>query len=530
MPPAQESPADHFDDVVIGGGHNGLVAACYLAMAGRRVCVLEASAQVGGAAVSTRIFAGVDARISKYSYLLSLFPQRIKEDLGIHLRTARRSVSSYTPDPANPARGLKIPANDPGGLARGILEFTGSANDVHAWEAFYARISAMAGRVFGTLTGPLPSREQLRQIVNDDETWQDFFARPLGEVLERTFSSDLIRGIVLTDALIGTFAAAHDPSMNQNICFLYHVIGNGTGAWEVPIGGMGALTDALAARARQLGVDIRAPSPVTAIASDGGMAELTYHGAAGSRRLRSRTVLANCAPAVLKQLMGAASAEPIAAADAGAQIKINMLLKRLPKLKDSHVDPVEAFSGTFHINEGYQQLQNAFDAAGAGRLPEPLPVEIYCHSLTDPGILGPDLQAAGAQTLTAFALHTPHHLFSGANPTSREQALHAVLASLNSVLAEPIEDCLWLDENGRPCIETNTTADIQQSLGIPGGNIFHTPLDWPFADDPDEVGTWGVRTEVPNIVLCGSGARRGGGVSGIPGHNAAQHVLQHFPV
>jgi len=516
------------DDIIVGGGHNGLVAACYLAMAGRRVCVLEARGQLGGAAISAAVFPGVEARLSKYSYLVSLLPKQIRDDLGLRLRTVRRRTSSYTPDPADPARGLTVPTGDPAGLARAMAHFTGSAADARAWEQFYGSISTMAGRVFDTLTRPLPTRRDLRAIVGDDDLWRDFFTRPLGEVIERSFANDVVRGIVLTDGLIGTFADAHDPSLHQNICFLYHVIGNGTGDWDVPLGGMGALSEALAERARGLGVRMFTDSPVTAVSSDGRRAEVTVRTASGERTIHGRNVLANCAPGVLRSLLGEPPAAPATPLAAGAQLKVNMVLKRLPKLRDRSISPETAFSGTFHINEGYQQLQRAHTAALAGELPSPLPVEIYCHSLTDPGILGPELQAAGAQTLTAFALHTPHHLFTRDHPRMRRLALDAVIASINSVTAEPIEHCLWIDGEGNPCLEINTTADIEQALGIPTGNIFHTPLDWPFSDDPEEAGGWGVRTTVPNIVLCGSGARRGGGVSGIPGHNAARHVLEHL--
>ncbi len=93
------------------------------------------------------------------------------------------------------------------------------------------------------------------------------------------------------------------------------------------------------------------------------------------------------------------------------------------------------------------------------------------------------------------------------------------------MLDESIEDCLWRDTNGDPCIEVNTTVDIEATLRIPTGNIFHTPLDWPFVDDDELIGTWGVETDIPNVTICGSGARRGGAVSGIPGHNAARYVL-----
>jgi phytoene dehydrogenase-like protein len=206
---------------------------------------------------------------------------------------------------------------------------------------------------------------------------------------------------------------------------------------------------------------------------------------------------------------------------------VNMLLSRLPRLRDESVDPRDAFAGTFHINEGYQQLATAFADAGAGQMPAPLPAEIYCHSLSDPSILSADLHEQGVQTLTLFGLHTPHALFADGQIV-RESVLAAVEETLNSVLAEPIADCLLRDANGNLCIEVNTTCDLERDLRIPTGNIFHTPLDWPWAQSDDEVGTWGVETDSPSIVICGSGAARGGGVSGIPGHNAAQYLSQHL--
>jgi len=133
--------------------------------------------------------------------------------------------------------------------------------------------------------------------------------------------------------------------------------------------------------------------------------------------------------------------------------------------------------------------------------------------------------AAGAHTLTLFALHTPHRLFEGDNDAMREAARRAAFASLDSVLAEGIEGCLLRGADGSPCVEVHTPVDLERELLIPGGNIFHTPLEWPFAEEPAEAGTWGVETLIPNLLVCGAGARRGGAVSGITGHNAARAVL-----
>ncbi|MGW7636278.1 phytoene desaturase family protein [Streptomyces decoyicus] len=515
-----------YDAVIVGGGHNGLVAAAYLARAGRSVLVLERLDHTGGAAVSTRAFAGVDARLSRYSYLVSLLPPKIVRELGLRFAVRKRTVSSYTPAVRDGRpTGLLVGGGD-ARTRTAFAELTGSDREFTAWQRFYGTTGRLAARVFPTLTEPLPTRAALRATVDDDATWHALFERPLGEVVEETFSDDLVRGVVLTDALIGTFATAHDPSLRQNRCFLYHVIGGGTGDWDVPIGGMGALTDALADAARRSGAEIVTDCEVTGIATDGRTAEVTCdQGTVGARR-----VLVNAAPRELARLLGEAPPPPAE----GAQLKVNMLLTRLPRLRDTRVDAREAFSGTFHIAEGYRQLESAYQQAASGTLPSSPPSEIYCHSLTDPSILGADLVRQGYQTLTLFGLHAPASLFTADNDTTRDRLLAATLAELDTHLAEPLADCLAHDADGRPCIEARSPLDLDRELGLPGGNIFHRDLAFPYADPSDEAlgdalsapARWGVATTHPNVLLCGAGAVRGGGVSGIPGHNAAMAVLE----
>ncbi|MEU5305137.1 NAD(P)/FAD-dependent oxidoreductase [Streptomyces noursei] len=515
-----------YDVVIVGGGHNGLVAAAYLARAGRSVLVLERLDHTGGAAVSTRAFTGIDARLSRYSYLVSLLPPKIVRDLGLRFAVRKRTVSSYTPVVrAGRPTGLLVG----GGAARtraSFAELTGSDREFDAWQDFYATTRRLAERVFPTLTEPLPTRAGLRARIDDDATWHALFERPLGELIEKTFRDDLVRGVVLTDGLIGTFATAHDPTLRQNRCFLYHVVGGGTGDWDVPLGGMGALTDALADAARRAGAEIVTGCPVTALATDGRTAEVTGEGCG---TIGARHVLVNAAPRELARLLGEPAPPPVE----GAQLKVNMLLTRLPRLRDPRTDPREAFSGTFHIAEGYDQLETAHGEAAAGRLPSTPPSEIYCHSLTDPSILGADLIRRGHHTLTLFGLHTPARLFAAdtaEEPATRDKLLAATLAQLDAQLAEPLADCLAEDADGRPCVEARSPLDLDRELGLPGGNIFHRELAFPYADDADDLGTaaarWGVATGHANVLLCGAGALRGGGVSGIPGHNAAMAVLE----
>ncbi len=510
-----------YDAVVVGGGHNGLVAAAYLARAGRSVLLLERAAEVGGAAISAQAFAGVDARLSRYSYLVSLLPRKVIDDLGLRLRLVRRRVSSYTPDPrAGAAHGLLVDGGDARATAASFARTTGGTADLDAWRTFGGRVARVAARVFPTLTEPLRTREELRRLAGDEATWEALVETPLGAVLEATFGDDLVRGVALTDALIGTFAGAHDADLRQNRCFLYHVIGGGTGDWDVPAGGMGAVSGALRDAALAAGAQLRTDTEVTAV----GPGEVRATGPQGGEvAIGARHVLVNAAPAELDRLRGRAPAdgEP----PEGAQLKVNLLLARLPRLLDPDVRPEQAFAGTFHVNQTASQLQRAYEQAAAGQVPGLPPCEIYCHSLTDPSVLGPDLRASGAQTLTLFGLHMPARLFAGDHDRARDAALRATLRSLDAVLAEPIEDCVLRAPGGEPCVEVRTPLDLERELRLPAGHIFHRDLQWPFAADPADAGRWGVETDEPSILLCGAGARRGGGVSGIPGHNAAMAAL-----
>jgi phytoene dehydrogenase-like protein len=487
------------------------------------VRLLERLGHVGGAAVSTQAFDGVEVRVSRYSYLVSLLPPRILDDLGADVRLARRRFSSYTPDPASDGRGgLLVGRPD-------TFAAIGAAADERGFSAFYQHCRVVTERLWPTLTEPLRTREQARRHVlaggdlDAAAAWRAVIDEPIGHAIADAVGHDLVRGVIATDALIGTFARLDDPSLRQNICFLYHVLGGGTGDWDVPVGGMGSVTAALATAAVGHGAEITTGAEVYAVEPNG---VVRYRTGDAEHLVRGRFVLAGVTPTVLHRLLGERPPTPAQ----GAQVKVNMVLRRLPRLRDDSVTPEQAFAGTFHVNETWTQLDAAYSRAAAGQLPEPLPCEAYCHSLTDPSILSSGLRESGAHTMTVFGLHTPHALFDGTySGALRDRLTDSVLESLNSVLAEPIQDVLMSDAHGRPCIETTTTLDLHRKLGMTAGNIFHGALSWPFADDDDALDTparqWGVATAHARIMLCGSGARRGGAVSGIGGHNAAMAVL-----
>ena len=506
---------DH-DVVIIGGGHNGLVAAAYLARAGLDVTVLEAQSRFGGAVASAQLFDGVAIKLSRFSYLVSLLPQQVIDELGLELELRSRRVASYTPTEDG---GLLVERQHGEATRASFADGPGIAS-YEAFTTLEDDLHRFATVVAPTLTGPLPSAGELRAQLGD-ELWDALVERPIGELIEKRIADDTVRGIVLTDALIGTFASAHSPALQQNRCFLYHVVGNGTGEWKVPVGGMGTVAAALETAAREAGAKLRADAPVVGLTPGEGGTQVRL---ADGEVITARTVLANCAPWTLAGLLGEPSSKP-----AGAQVKINIVLRRLPAFR-SGIDPTTGFAGTLHLNQGYAQLEHAYADAVAGRVPDPLPCESYCHSLTDPSIVAPELQEAGFHTLTIFGLHTPAALFDHDHDAVRGQALQAALASVQSALAEPLEDCIARDANGDLCIEVMSPQDVERETRLPGGQIFQGDLSWPWLAEGEVPRTaaerWGVATEHPSILLCGSGARRGGAVSGLGGHNAAMAVLE----
>ena len=499
----------HYDVAVIGGGHNGLVAATYLAKVGKSVVILEANAEVGGATTSVRAFPEYDAMLSRYSYLISLLPDQIVSDLGLDFECISRTVSSYTPYSRNGKdSGLYVARQWDKETEDSFNELDPSGAEWAAWQDFYNEIAEFAVKIAPTMLQPLKSRSELKAEIDMPEVWDYLMERPIGEVIEERFKDDLVRGVVLTDALIGTFSSAFQ--MQANICFLYHLIGNGTGEWKVPRGGMGALVKELVRVATAAGVEIKVNSRVKSVNTDTENATLTLE---DGTTITSSFVLSNAAPQVLARLRG--QTPPVSLE--GSQMKINILLKSLPQLK-SGIDPRLAFAGTFHAQESFAQCESTYLQAKDGAVPEMLPIEMYCHTLTDPSILSADLQAQGYQTLTLFGLHTPAALFDTDNEGAKAAALKAALASLNQYLVEPLENVI-------AAIEVKSPLDIEGDVGLPRGNIFHKDLSFPFREDSQQT-RWGVETDDPLIFICGAGAIRGGGVSGIPGHNAAMAVLE----
>ena len=504
-----------YDAIIMGAGHNGLIAASYIAKAGKSVLMLEAADEIGGATASVKAFKEYEARLSRYSYLVALLPDQIVKDLALNFETLSRDVSSFTPYIKDGKDcGLHISRIWDKETEESFKELTGSDLEGIAWQEFYSDVEKFAQKMAPTFLKPLLTRSEMKAHIGQDKTWEFLVEKPMSEIINAQFKNDLVRGVVLTDALIGTFVSA--DSIQSNICFLYHLMGNGTGEWKVPRGGMGALVKELERVATSLGVHIKTSSEVTQISSSGnGVSVQTTSG----QSYEAEYLLSNAAPAHLDRILGKKTKDSLT----GSQLKINMLLKTLPRLK-SGADPKKAFAGTFHINESYVQLEDAYATAKNGHIPEHAPSEMYCHTLTDPSILSEDLASKGFHTLTLFGLHTPAELFEKDNAHAKSIAQKRCLDALNAYLVDPIESVLAANSDGSLCIEVKSPLDLEKDVRLPGGNIFHRDLSFPFKEEGDDQ-VWGVETADPRIFICGAGAQRGGGVSGIPGHNAAMAVL-----
>lgn len=517
-----------YDVVVLGAGHNGLVAASYLTRAGLSVLLLEKNDYIGGATTSQKVFPDFDARLSRYSYLVSLFPDKIIRDLGLNLELRRRATGSFTPyEKDGRHEGLLLSNLSEEASAQSMFELTGSGTEHEQMKRFYNLSRAFAEHSWDSMLEPLVAKEEFERRFNADdvsrEAWRSLAEEPLGRALERYLFNDLIRGLVFTDAKIGVFTHPHDETLLQNRCFLYHLIGNKTGEWKVPVGGMGAVAAELEAAARKGGAEFLTNVQLRALNVDEKNRNVEFEVDEKPQKVDAQFLLVNFGRNVLAKYLGKPY-EPDAS-DEGSVFKINMLLRRLPRLKATAYPSVEAFCGTFHSSEGYAEMNLSYEQASQGRLPDKLPCEVYCHTLTDDSILAPELRRQGFQTMTLFGIDTPWRLFAQDNEAMRREAERKFLESMNQWLEEPLEDCLAVARNGDLCIESKTPVDIEDALGLFRGNIFQDAPTFPFAETKEQAGTWGVETEFENVFLCGSSAHRGGAVSGIPGHNAAMKVL-----
>src|SRR6266513_1147238 len=287
-----------YDVVVLGAGHNGLVAASYLGRAGLSVLLLEKNDYIGGATTSQKVFPDYDARLSRYSYLVSLFPEKIIRDLGLKLELRRRATGSFTPYiKSGQHDGLLISNVDEGQSRRSIVDLTGSETEFEQMKKFYNLSRVFAEHSWDTMLEPLVSKEEMKRRFDVDEVsreaWRSLAEEPLGRSLERYLQDDLVRGLVLTDAKVGIFTRPHDPSLVQNRCFLYHLIGNKTGEWKVPVGGMGAVARELEQAARKAGAEMLTNVDLVGVDPESEKKTITFEIDEQKQTVDARFLLAN---------------------------------------------------------------------------------------------------------------------------------------------------------------------------------------------------------------------------------------------
>jgi len=520
-----------YDAIVIGAGHNGLVTACYLARAGLRVLVLERRYVVGGACVTEETFPGF--KVSTAAYVNSLFQTAIVRDLKLAAygyEVLARDPSSFTPLPDG--RSLLM-GPDADLTCKEIGKF--SVRDAERYSRYEAMLERVAAVVEPTLTRSAPDLRRpgigdLRALLSLGRAFRRLgdgageaveiltgAARP---ILDRWFESEELKGTLATDAIIGAMAS---PSMPGTAYVLFHhVMGEGGGArgvWGYMRGGMGGITQALAAAARDFGADIRCDAEVVRILMRDGKA--VGVALAGGDEFYAPVVVSNADAHVTfltlldrEVLPQAFVADVERISYASASLKINVALAELPSFRAMPgTEPGPQHRGTIHICPDQDYIERAFDDAKYGR-PSVEPV-LEC---TIPSVVDPTVAPPGRHLMSMFVQYAPYELRDGSWDDQRDTFADRCFDLLDEYA--PNFKRSVLDR------QVLTPVDLERVFNLTGGNIFQgamTPGQL-FAFRPVP-GYARYRTPVRGLYLCGAAAHPGGGVMGTPGLNAAREIL-----
>ena len=532
-----------YDAVIIGGGHNGLVCAAYLAKAGRKVCVLERRHVLGGCAATEELWPGY--RVSTAAYVISLFQTQIIRELRLKeygLKILPRTPSSFTPLPDG--RSLTM-GSDPGLNQREIGKF--SPKDAEAYPRYEALLEHIAATLEPTLSeaapDALPLPEGWRKIglgkkLRDGKKVLKMYnamkalgpdlpaaveiltgaARP---ILERWFDTEVLKATLATDAIIGAFTSISSPG--SAYVLLHHVMGEAGGSrgvWGYVEGGMGRLSDAIAAACEDMGVEIRREAAVNSIQTDA-------HGTCGvgledGSQLAARCVASSVDAHLTFEKMLAPDVLPEEFRDAVAKIdyasasaKVNLALSEPPQftcLPSKGVAPHH--HGTMHIGPSLDYLDRAYDDAKYGRPSNEPILEMTMASSVDQTI-APD----GKHILSMFVQYAPYNLAEGNWDDIKESfgdRCVEMLARYAPNIANTIEHRQVL-----------SPLDLERTFGITGGNIMQGAMSPHQLYCFRPVAGWADhRTPVPGLYLCGAASHPGGGVMGACGANAAQEILR----
>ncbi len=534
-----------YDSLIIGGGHNGLVCAAYLAKAGQRVLVLERRSLIGGAAVTEELAPGY--RCSTASYVVSLLLPEVERDLRLRdhdYRVLPRAPSSFTP--FEDGRFLMMGA-DAALNHREIAKF--SARDADAYPRYEAWLSRVAEVLEPALMDtppdllPLPASWRRRGLIDrlrnlrrggslyralkklSDELPEaiELLTGPATPILDRWFESDALKGTLATDAVIGTFAPPSAPGTGYVL--LHHVMGMAGGArgvWGYVEGGMGALSAAMARAAESHGAVIRCDTAVEEILVESGRAVGVR--LVDGERIAARRVISNATAAVtFGKLLAPGSLPPrfdaaVKRIDyASASVKINLAVSELPDFLACPNDgdaPGPQHRGTIHIGATPEYIERAYEDARRGQ-----PSERPVIEMTIPTSVDTTLAPAGHHIVGLFVQYAPYALSGTTWDAERERFADRCIAEIARFAPNFPASILHR--------QTLAPPDIEARFGLTGGNIFQgaMPLHQLFSMRP--VPGWSdYRTPLRGLYLCGAAAHPGGGVMGACGRNAAMAVLQ----
>lgn len=516
--------ASLYDAVIVGGGHNGLVAACYLARAGKRVVVLERYHTVGGAAITEEIHPGF--RVSVASYSCSLLRPEIIADLRLPeygFAVYPKSPSYFMPFPDGEHLFLYADSRERSMAA--IRRFSErDAAAYAAWEDFWDRACDLIEPTLmqpPITIGALAARFERAGCADD---FRRVMLLGTTELIEEFFESPYVKAAMAPQAMIGTAGGPMTPGTPY--VWLYHAIGRAIGRrgiWGYVRGGMGAITQALAGAARDLGVELRTSAPVAEILVESGAAAGVV--LEDGTPLRGRAVLSNADPKRTFLRLCPSGALPTefreridrAYRSSGPVYKLNLALRELPRYRaaPAEVPPEIVNRATVDIAPSLDYLERAWDDYKQGQPScEPF-IEIFSQSPTDPS-----MAPAGRHILSCFCQYAPYAPAGrGWDDGLREEFADRVLGKL-AEYAPNLAGAVIARQMLSP-------VDLERRFGLTGGHIFHGEItpDQSFNLRPVS-GYAGYRTPLPGLYLCGSGAHPGGGVTGIPGHNAAQVVIQ----
>jgi phytoene dehydrogenase-like protein len=514
------------DVLIVGAGHNGLVCAWYLAAAGLRVTMLERRHLVGGAAVTEEFAPGF--RNSTASYTVSLLQPKVIREMELErhgLRVVLRKVDNFLPTTSGDyilsGRGgltkREIARHSPADAERYDDYSRALESVVRVLRQWLLRAPPNAGGGLADLMAALKLGRDIKALSAEERRdLVDFFTKSAGEILRRYFSNELVQALFGFDSVVGHYGSPESPG--SAYVLLHHVFGEAAGvpgAWGHAIGGMGAISEAMAKACRDKGVEILLEAPVEELIVERGRA---VGAVAKGRSFRARAVAAGVNPKLLfgKLLPQGAVAPEIERRMAGwasesATFRMNVALSALPRFT-SLPEPGDHLTGGIVMAPSLGFMDRAYLTARAG----PWSAEPVIEMLV-PSTLDDSLAPAGAHVASLFCQHFPYEV-EGGWPARREQAADLILASVDRYAPGFAASVV-----ARSAL---SPFDLEERFGLVGGDIFHgrMSLDQLFSARP-LLGHSDYRMPLPGLYLCGSGAHPGGGVTGAPGHNAARAIL-----